>query len=50
MFEWIAPGGFKADIPAHRCENSALLTLEDWTLQRAKDGRQRLSQPDDQIG
>ena len=43
MFEWIARDGFKADIPALRSEYPSLLTLEDWALQSAKDGRQRLS-------
>ncbi|WP_122049738.1 NmrA/HSCARG family protein [Asaia bogorensis] len=39
MFEWIARDGFRADIPALRREHPALLTLEGWTLQRAKDSR-----------
>ncbi|WP_031240258.1 MULTISPECIES: NmrA/HSCARG family protein [Asaia] len=43
MFGWIARDGFKADIPVLRREHPSLLTLEDWALQSAKDGRQRLS-------
>jgi len=49
MFEWIARDGFKADIPALRHECPALLTLEDWTLQRATLGHKYSSLSNSQI-
>ncbi|WP_309680281.1 NmrA/HSCARG family protein [Asaia bogorensis] len=50
MFEWIARDGFKADVSVLRCENSAMLTLEDWALKRSKDNRRRRSSFADRIG
>jgi len=50
MFEWIARDGFKDDVSVLRCENLAMLTLEDWALKRSKDNCRRRSSSADRIG
>jgi len=50
MFEWIARDGFRAYISVLRCENLAMLKLENWALKRSKDNRRRWSSSADRIG